>query len=150
MFMRATGGGFALDEMGYALSRLEIEELYDNNRVTNEASNSRRCRRPIDLDHEIVQLTNMRLAPHERLVKVAPGERYLPVSVLKMLAGRECNYSGRGGKFTAADQCHMLSRYLPVNGPWLVDQMPSRAYVSQFSADGSLFCAGFQVLSDSV
>ncbi|KAJ6329210.1 hypothetical protein OIU77_010812 [Salix suchowensis] len=38
----------------------------------------------------------------------------------------------------------MLSRYLPVKGPWLVDQMSTRAYVSQFSADGSLFVAGFQ------
>ncbi|XP_050899281.1 LEC14B protein-like [Lathyrus oleraceus] len=37
-----------------------------------------------------------------------------------------------------------MIRYLPVNGPWLIDQMPSRAYVSQFSADGSLFVAGFQ------
>jgi WD repeat-containing protein 23 len=61
-----------------------------------------------------------------------------------MLAGRESNRSGRG-RFSSADRCHILSRYLPVNGPWLIDQMPSRAYVSQFSADGSLFVAGFQV-----
>lgn len=40
----------------------------------------------------------------------------------------------------------MISRYLPVNGPWLVDQMTSWAYVSQFSADGFLFVAGFQVV----
>ncbi|XP_050942849.1 LEC14B homolog isoform X4 [Cucumis melo] len=57
--------------------------------------------------------------------------------------GRECNYSGKG-RFSAGDCCHVLSRYLPVNGPWLVDQMTSRAYVSQFSSDGSLFVAGFQ------
>ncbi|XP_050237419.1 LEC14B protein isoform X4 [Mercurialis annua] len=72
-----------------------------------------------------------------------PGKRKLPVSTVKMLAGREGNYSGRG-RFSAADRCHMLGRYLPVNGPWLIDQMTSRAYVSQFSADGSLFVAGFQ------
>ncbi|XP_039020946.1 LEC14B protein-like [Hibiscus syriacus] len=60
-----------------------------------------------------------------------------------MLAGREGNYSGRG-RFSSADCCHMLSSYFPVNGPWLVDQTTSRAYVSQFSADGSLFVAGFQ------
>ncbi|KAL5793023.1 hypothetical protein ACOSP7_001617 [Xanthoceras sorbifolium] len=141
MFARA---GVAIDEMGYAMSRLEIEEFYDDGRATDEASNSRdKSERQLNLDNEIAQLTKLRLRPHEQLSKAIPGKRDLPVNVVKMLAGRECNYSGRG-KFSSADRCHMLSRYLPVNGPWLVDQMPSRAYVSQFSADGSLFFAGFQ------
>ncbi|KAK3193936.1 hypothetical protein Dsin_025246 [Dipteronia sinensis] len=143
MFVRPSG--ISIDEMGYALSRLEIEEFYDEGSAMNEASNSHgKSKSPLNLDHEIAQLTKLRSEPHQQLSKAIPGaERDLPVSVVKMLAGRECNYSGRG-KFSSADRCHVLSRYLPVNGPWLVDQMPSRAYVSQFSADGSLFFAGFQ------
>ncbi|XVF32663.1 hypothetical protein REPUB_Repub17cG0101800 [Reevesia pubescens] len=131
--------------MGYAMSRLEIEsELFDGGNVTNEAGSSNRSNKPLhDVDHEIAQLTNLRSGPHERLHHPLPGKQKLPVSPVKMLAGREGNYSGRG-RFSAADRCHMLSRYLPENGPWLVDQMTSRAYVSQFSADGSLFVAGFQ------
>ncbi|KAL3033600.1 hypothetical protein AAZX31_02G144600 [Glycine max] len=35
-----------------------------------------------------------------------------------------------GNLITPADRCHLLSRYLPVNGPWLIDQMSSRAYGS--------------------
>ncbi|XWS36243.1 hypothetical protein CRYUN_Cryun20dG0068800 [Craigia yunnanensis] len=131
--------------MGYAMSRLEIEsELFDDGNVTNEAATSNRSKKPLhNVDHEIAQLTNLRSRPHERLCQLMPGKQKLPVSPVKMLAGREGNYSGRG-RFSSADCCHMLSRYLPVNGPWPVDQMKSRAYVSQFSADGSLFVAGFQ------
>ncbi|XP_047949913.1 LEC14B homolog isoform X2 [Salvia hispanica] len=61
-----------------------------------------------------------------------------------MMLGRECNYSGRG-RFSLSDSCHVLSRFLPVRRtPSVVDKMKSRAYVSQFSDDGSLFVAGFQ------
>lgn len=95
------------------------------------------------LDHDIAQLTNLRSRPHELLSRGVPGRMRLPVSTLKMLVGREGNYTGRG-RFSSADSCHVLSRYLPVNGPWWVDRLQSRAYVSQFSADGSLFIAGFQ------
>ncbi|XVF62704.1 hypothetical protein PTKIN_Ptkin09bG0029400 [Pterospermum kingtungense] len=95
------------------------------------------------LNHDIAQLTKLRSGPHELLSRGVQGRRRLPVSTLKMLVGREGNYSGRG-RFSSADGCHVLSRYLPVNGPWWVDRMESRAYVSQFSADGSLFVAGFQ------
>ncbi|KAI3783001.1 hypothetical protein L2E82_13063 [Cichorium intybus] len=66
----------------------------------------------------------------------------MPISPVKMLAGREGNYSERS-KFTSADRCHISSRYLPVNGPSVIDMMTSCAYVSQFSADGTLFVAGF-------
>lgn len=97
------------------------------------------------LDHEIAQLTKLRSKPHEFLSRTAPGKLRLPVSTVKMLVGREVNYSGRG-RFSAADSCHVLSRYLPVNGPWKVDEMNSRVYTSQFSTDGSLFVAGSQVL----
>ncbi|MBA0736467.1 hypothetical protein Gogos_010018 [Gossypium gossypioides] len=108
--------------MGYAMSRLEIEsELFEGGNVTNEAGCSNRFDKPFcNVDHEIAQLTNLKSVPNERLHQLMPGKKKLPVSPVKMLAGRE------------ADIC----RY--------VDQMTSQAYVSQFSADGSLFVAGFQ------
>lgn len=96
------------------------------------------------LGHEVAQLTKLRSEPNRLLSRVGLGKSLLPVSPVMMLAGRESNYSGRG-RFSSADSCHVLSRYLPVNGPRRIDQMNSRAYVSQFSADGSLFVAGFQV-----
>lgn len=99
--------------------------------------------RPDYLDHEIAQLTKLRSQPHEFLSRTAPGKLRLPVSTVKMLVGREVNYSGRG-RFSAADSCHVLSRYLPVNGPWKVDGMNSRVYTSQFSNDGSFFVAASQ------
>ncbi|KAJ0112371.1 hypothetical protein Patl1_01132 [Pistacia atlantica] len=137
-----------IDEMGYSMSRLDIEsDYFDGDKSISEASNSHnKIKKPLNnLDHEIAQLTKLKSTPHEKLSKVIPGKQGLPVSVVKMLAAREGNYSGRG-RFSSVDCCHILSRYLPVNGPWLVDQITSRAYVSQFSADGSLFVAGFQVV----
>ncbi|KAJ4834110.1 hypothetical protein Tsubulata_039175 [Turnera subulata] len=98
---------------------------------------------PDELDHEIAQLTKLRSGPHELLGRDLPGRLKRPVSTVKMLVGREGNYSGRG-RFSTADGCHVLSRYLPVNGPTTVDRMKSRAYISQFSTDGTLFVAGYQ------
>ncbi|XP_042491429.1 LEC14B protein [Macadamia integrifolia] len=136
------------NEMGYAMSRLEIDaDLCDDYGKTigrASASRSKRHKEPlVYLDHEISQLTKLKSEPSEILSRVAPGKRELPVSAVKMLVGREANYTGRG-RFSQADCCHLLGRYLPVNGPSRVDFMKSRAYVSQFSADGSLFVAGFQ------
>ncbi|XVF21854.1 hypothetical protein REPUB_Repub12eG0125300 [Reevesia pubescens] len=116
--MFVTAGGVAIDEMG---------------------SNKPLC----NVDHEIFQLTNLKSGPNERLHQLMPGKQKLHVSPVKMLTGREGNYSGRG-RFSSADHCHMLSRYLPVNGHLLIEQMTSWTYVSQFSTDGSLFVAGFQ------
>lgn len=96
------------------------------------------------LDHEVAQLTKLRSKPSGLLSRVGLGKSLLPVNPVMMLAGRESNYSGRG-RFSSADSCHVLSRYLPVNGPRRIDQINSCAYVSQFSADGSLFVAAFQV-----
>jgi WD repeat-containing protein 23 len=96
------------------------------------------------LDHEIAQLTELSSRPQGLLSQGGPGRLRLPVSTVKMLVGRESNHSGRG-RFSSADGCHILSRYLPVNGAVRVDRRRSRAYVSQFSADGSLFVAAFQV-----
>lgn len=136
----------AVDEMGYSMSRLEVEsDLCDDRKTICEVSSGQRSSRPSNnLDHEVAQDTKLKSQPHELLSRGLHGRRNLPVSTVKMLAGREGNYSGRG-RFSSSDCCHLLSKYLPVNGPWLVDQMDSRAYISQFSADGSLFVAAFQV-----
>ncbi|KAG2697212.1 hypothetical protein I3760_07G096200 [Carya illinoinensis] len=143
--MYVTASRATVNEMGYAMSKLDIEtDLRDGGKTIHEVSHSQRSNKRLKyVDNEISQLTRLHSGPHELLSQVTPGRRELPVARVKMLAGRECNYSGRG-RFSLADCCHVLSRYLPVNGPWLVDQMNSRAYVSQFSADGSLFIAGFQ------
>lgn len=110
-------------------------ELSGSSEEANEVSNS--------LDHEVAHLTKLRSRPHQHLRGIMPGKLRLPVSTLKMLMGRESNYSGRG-RFSSADASHVLSRYLPINGPWGVDQLNSPAYVSQFSNDGLFFVAGFQ------
>ncbi|KAL3505809.1 hypothetical protein ACH5RR_031191 [Cinchona calisaya] len=108
------------------------------------SSRNERLNEDSDFNHEIVQLTKSMSAPHNRLSQDVPGKgRRLPVSPVKMLVGREGNYSGRG-RFSSGDCCHVLSRYLPIYGPSVVDRMASGAYVSQFSKDGSLFVAGFQ------
>jgi len=134
-----------IGDMGYALSRLEIGSDCDGDMSINAAVEGQVSNKPLNyLDDEIAQLTRMKSGPSSHLSQVLPGKREVYISPVKMLAGRECNYSGKG-RFSAGDCCHILSRYLPVNGPWLVDQMTSRAYVSQFSSDGSLFVAGFQV-----
>ncbi|KAI4301315.1 hypothetical protein L6164_034605 [Bauhinia variegata] len=143
--MYAVSGALYIDEMGYAMSRLEIEsDFCDDGNTIPEDFSSEQVKKPLkNIENEIAQITKLKSAPHQQLGRVGPGRPELPVSPVKMLAGRECNYSGRG-RFSSADCCHLLSRYLPVNGPWLIDQMTSRAYVSQFSNDGSLFIAGFQ------
>lgn len=136
------------EDMGFALSRLEIDSglldgsSYGNSEVARMSQHDGHLH---SLDHEIAQLTRIRSRPNENLSKVLAVKKDVPVSIVKMLAGREANYSGRRS-FSSADRCHVLTRYLPVNGPCVVDQMPTRAYVSQFSADGSLFIAAFQVL----
>ncbi|KAF7804795.1 LEC14B protein [Senna tora] len=131
--------------MGYAMSRLEIESNLCNEADTiHEDCSSQLTKNPLkNVDNEISQMIKLKSLPHQLLGRVGPGRPKLPVSPVKMLVGRESNYSGLG-RFSSADCCHLLSRYLPVNGPWLIDQMASRAYVSQFSDDGSLFVAGFQ------
>ncbi|CAN1271403.1 LEC14B protein [Linum perenne] len=139
----------SIDEMGYAMSRLEIEsQLFDEeeetvNEVGGGSQHKSKKESAAKLDHEVAQDISLKSQPHRRLEQEIPGKRDFPVSPVKMLAGREANLSGRG-RFSGADRCHIISRYLPVDGPWLVDRMNSRAYVSQFSSDGSLFVAGFQ------
>ncbi|XP_010667648.2 LEC14B homolog isoform X1 [Beta vulgaris subsp. vulgaris] len=94
-------------------------------------------------DHEIAQLTKLRSGTSENMSKLVGGKNKGWISPVKMLAARESNFL-RKSKFSTADGCHILNRYLPVNGPYLVDQMESCAYVSHFSFDGSLLVAGYQ------
>ncbi|KAK6254600.1 hypothetical protein SCA6_015905 [Theobroma cacao] len=131
--------------MVYIMSRLrkDVNACNEGNALSRTCARQGCSENSGYLDHDIFQLTNLRSGPHDLLSRGVPGRMKLPVSTLKMLVGREGNYTGRG-RFTSADSCHVLSRYLPVNGPWWVDKVKSRAYVSQFSADGSLFVAGFQ------
>lgn len=142
-------GGWTSDYMGYSMSRLEIDsEMHDRRQVTDGARSSQRHHEQqlSSLDHEIAHQTNFRSAPSEMIRKVIPSKhKKMPLSTVAMLLAREANYSGKG-RFSKADKCHVLSRYLPVHGPWHVDRMASKAYVSQFSPDGTLFVAGFQVL----
>lgn len=146
-YFRAWRRRGANDNLGYSLSRLEVDSEYCDSETSNSVKDENSSpNKPANLlDHEVAQLTKLRSAPHENLSHIHPGKREYPVSTVKMLAGRECNYSGRG-RFSSSDHCHVLSRYLPVNSPCVVDQMTTRAYVSQFSADGSLCVVAYQVL----
>ncbi|KAL0730585.1 hypothetical protein Bca4012_026678 [Brassica carinata] len=71
---------------------------------------------------DLCQVTKLKSSPHQGLSRQVPGRHdELPVSTVRMLADRES---------TSLEEEE--------------DQMDSRAYVSQFSTDGSLFNAGFQ------
>ncbi|KAH6799692.1 hypothetical protein C2S51_036176 [Perilla frutescens var. frutescens] len=129
--------------IGYSFSRMEVESGLADGSSDDVVGSPWPNRKDDSLDHDIAQLTKLQSGPNEHLSRVSPGKREFPISTVKMLAGREANLSGRG-RFSSGDCRHVLSKYLPVNGPWIVDQMSTRAYVSQFSADGSLLVAAFQ------
>ncbi|XP_047939458.1 LEC14B protein-like isoform X2 [Salvia hispanica] len=129
--------------ISYRFSKLEIENELSDGSSDDGGGSHWPSRKRDSFDQDIAQLTKLQSRPNEHFSCVSPGKRECPVSTLKMLAGREANLSGRG-RFSLPDCRHVLSRYLPVNGPWIVDQMSTRAYVSQFSADGSLLIAAFQ------
>lgn len=142
--MHTSAGGFESDYMGYSMSRFEIDSKMSDEGQSAEVAQAsqRQHERSHFLDHEIAQQTKFRSAPSEMILK-ATTSKHVPISTVSMLSAREANYSGKG-RFSKADSCHVLSRYLPVHGPWRVDGLESRAYVSQFSADGRFFVAGFQ------
>ncbi|EHA8588766.1 LEC14B protein [Cocos nucifera] len=130
--------------MGYAMSKLELDpNLRDNRQTSGGAHVRQRHDEDIDIDNEIFYLIRLRSEPSESTRKSTQGRRKMPISTVRMLSGREANGSGRG-RFSLSDCSYVLGRYLPVSGPRPVDRMDTRAYVSQFSADGSLFVAGFQ------
>jgi WD repeat-containing protein 23 len=125
--------------MGYGMSRLH--EAYSEHEGENTDGSS-----PVEVKNEfsklhndIFQLTRLRSGPSEGVRKSMDA-----ASITRLLRGREVNSSGNG-KFSSVDRAFALGHYLPVDGPKILDRMDSRAYVSQFSADGSLFVAGFQV-----
>jgi WD repeat-containing protein 23 len=125
--------------MGYGMSRLH--EAYSEHEGENtDGSSSVEVKNEFSkLHNDIFQLTRLRSGPSEGVRKSMDA-----ASITRLLRGREVNSSGNG-KFSSADRAFALGHYLPVDGPEIVDRMDSRAYVSQFSADGSLFVAGFQV-----
>ncbi|XP_020275129.1 LEC14B protein-like isoform X3 [Asparagus officinalis] len=129
--------------MGYNMSKPGLDSCISDTDSDDGASSRQMCDEPLHKDHEFFQLTKLRSEPSESARKAGHTGRKMPISTVKMLSGRETNYSGKG-RFSSADRSHLLGRYLPVNGPWPVDRMDTRAYVSQFSSDGSLFIAGFQ------
>ena len=98
----------------------------------------------VPLDHVIAHSTAIRNSPSEGSARLGKAKKGANVNTLSMLAGREFNVSGNG-KFSRAECCHVASRYLPTDGPSIVEKLNSRAYIGQFSKDGSLFVAGFQV-----
>lgn len=136
----------AINDMRHWFSRLELESDHLDGFIPYyEAVDNPTPKRPLSYeDHEIAYLTKLRTGPHENFSRVLPGKKESSVSIVKMLLGREANVTRRG-RFSASDRCHVLGKYLPGNGPWVVDQMNSKAYISQFSADGSLCVAAFQV-----
>lgn len=131
--------------IGYAFSKLEVETgLLDGSSSSSiDGGTSPLTKELNTLDNDISQLTKLQSGPHEKLRRVFLGKNEFPVSTVKMLVDREANLSGRG-RFSSRDCRHVVSKYLPVNSPWVVDQLSTRAYVSQFSSDGSLFVAAFQ------
>ncbi|XP_073139968.1 LEC14B protein [Henckelia pumila] len=137
--------GITTRDMGYAFSKLEVEPgvIEDSSSTSIGGGTSPPSTESNILDNDISQLTKLQSGPHEKLRRVFPGKNEYPLPTVKMLAGREANLSGRG-RFSSRDCRHVVSKYLPVNGPWVVDRMSTRAYVSQFSSDGSLFVAAFQ------
>lgn len=129
--------------MGYGISRLD-EEYSEHEEQNSDGSSSVQANNEfLKLHNDIFQMTRIKSGPSESIRKSIGTSKYT-ISTTRLLSGREVNSSGNG-KFSSVDRAFVLGRYLPVDGPEIVDRMDSRAYVSQFSADGSLFVAGFQV-----
>ncbi|XP_039851072.1 LEC14B homolog isoform X3 [Panicum virgatum] len=95
------------------------------------------------IDKEVSHLCRIKSEPSQRTRASIYAGQKRPVSTFKLLSGRESNCSGMG-RFSSADCSYALRKHLPVKGPWCVDDMDSEAYISQFSADGSLLIGGFR------
>eukprot|EP00897_Mesotaenium_endlicherianum_P005429 jgi/Mesen1/4914/ME000246S04139 len=100
---------------------------------------------PLLWSHSLMQATQLRTGASVASRRLAgiKGSASKRVNACTMLRGREQNVSGRGC-FSRAELCHVASRYIPNEGPQVVDSMNSRAYIGQFSRDGSLFVGGYQ------
>uniref|UniRef100_A0A0D9V180 Uncharacterized protein n=2 Tax=Leersia perrieri TaxID=77586 RepID=A0A0D9V180_9ORYZ len=95
------------------------------------------------MNEEVSHLTRLKSEPCEKTRASLYAGKKRPISTFKLLSGRESNRSGIG-RFSSADCSYALRKHLPVKGPWCVDDMDSEAYISQFSADGSLLIGGFR------
>ncbi|CAK9218686.1 unnamed protein product [Sphagnum troendelagicum] len=98
---------------------------------------------PAPLDHDLAHATALRNAASEDSARLGKVKPFKLVNTHTMLTGREFNVS-KNGRFSRAECCHVAARYLPTDGPSVVEQLNSRAYIGQFSRDGTLFVAGFQ------
>ena len=101
------------------------------------------------IDEEVSHLCRIKSEPSQRTRASIYAGQKRPVSTFKLLSGRESNCSGMG-RFSSADCSYALRKHLPVKGPWCVDDMDSEAYISQFSADGSLLIGGFRVRDSAI
>ena len=113
-------------------------------RAMSGGSDSGAVESPAPLDHAIAHSTAVRCLPSEGSARLGKLKRGGMVNAMTMLKGREFNVSGNG-RFSRAECCHVGARFLPTDGPTIVERLNSRAYIGQFSIDGSLFVAGFQV-----
>ncbi|KAG0570671.1 hypothetical protein KC19_6G179300 [Ceratodon purpureus] len=129
------------DVYAAAVSDSEESNQSFDNRVMSSGSDGGETLAP--LDHVIAQSTAMRHTPSEASARLGRVKRGGMVNAMTMLAGREFNVSGNG-RFSRAECCHIGERYLPTDGPTVVERLDSRAYIGQFSGDGRLFVAGFQ------
>ncbi|CAD7702144.1 unnamed protein product [Ostreobium quekettii] len=65
-------------------------------------------------------------------------------NVHHMIGARELGMC-RGGGFSRSQQCHVLcGRRIPAHPTRVVEELPSRGYIGQFSEEGDLFVAAFQ------
>ncbi|AQK95204.1 transducin family protein / WD-40 repeat family protein [Zea mays] len=98
---------------------------------------------PFTLCGEMSHLTRATSEPCRRARGAAFARRARPFSAYELVSAREAGRAGGAG-FSAADRAYLGRQHIPTKGPWGVDDVESEAYVSQFSADGSLLIAGFR------
>ncbi|KAJ3676522.1 hypothetical protein LUZ60_003934 [Juncus effusus] len=122
--------------MGDRISKPEMDYESDE---SSESQSPPTNQQTFDLQNEIFHITKLRSNPTETLLKTVRS-RNGKISTVRMLSGREIKNRG----FSKSDSSCVLSRCLPVNGPCEIDKQSTRAYVSQFSHDGSLLIAAFQ------
>nr|PNR62558.1 hypothetical protein PHYPA_000982 [Physcomitrium patens] len=133
-------GEYQDEESELYAAEVSYNERPRETRVVSGGSDG--CETP-PLNHVLAQSTLMQHCSSERSARLGRVKRGAMVNAATMLFGREFNVSGNG-RFSRAECCHMAARYLPTDGPTVVDHLNSRAYIGQFSANGTSFVAGFQ------
>lgn len=121
-------------------------------RRSARGESSRKAARELDrfvTANEVFHLTRARSELCHRTRGASSARRRRPFSTFELVSARESGRTGGAG-FSSADRACVGRRHIPTKGPWAVDEMNSEAYVSQFSADGSLLVAGFRVGEFSV